>query len=113
MAQQRDIVMVAYELPQGVEYHPAIVISSDAILEVEGIFYAVLCSGEMQPEEFAMELTPDMIVGRNPMQKKTFIKTHMIQAYTTRDINRHIGSITLNAFDRIKQRITNSIFDSE
>lgn len=111
MPQQRDIVMVAYQLPQGVEYHPAIIISSDAIHEIENIFYAVMCSSEIQPEEFSLELTPEMIVGKKPMDKKTYIKTHLLQSYVQREISRHIGSVTIDAFEKIKSRICISIFE--
>jgi hypothetical protein len=74
MPNQRDIVMIAYELPQGLEYHPAIIISSNLIYEIEGVFYAVMCSSEISPEEFALELTPQMIVGKKPMPKKLTLK---------------------------------------
>lgn len=112
MPQQRDIVMVGYALPQGMEYHPAIIISNDGVYAVEDIFYAVMCSSEIRPEEFALELTADMIVGKHAMPKRTFVKTHLIQSYTRRDIGRHIGSVTIEAFDRIRARITDSIFDA-
>lgn len=113
MAQQRDIIMVSYELPQGVEYHPIIIISNDAIHETEGIYYGVMCSGEIQPEEFAMELIPEMIVGKKPMSKKTYVKTHLIQSYTEKELKTHIGSITLDAFNKVKQRIIDSLFDTQ
>lgn len=113
MPQQRDIIMVPYELPQGVEYHPTIIISNDAIHETEGIFYGVMCSGEIQPEEFALELVPEMIVGKKPMNKKTFVKTHLIQSYTERELKTHVGSVTLDAFNKIKQRIVESLFDAQ
>jgi len=112
MPQQRDLIMVGYALPQGMEYHPAIIISSDAVFEVEDMFYAVMCSGEVRPEEFALELTPEMIVGKRAMPKKTYIKTHLIQSYTKRDIGKHLGSVTIEAFEKIKSRITESIFDA-
>jgi hypothetical protein len=111
MPQQRDIFMVAYQLPQGIEYHPAIMISSEDIYEIENIFYAVMCSSEIQPEEFSLELTPEMIVGKKPMDKTTYIKTHLLQSYFPGEISRHIGSVTLDAFDRIKSRICKSIFE--
>lgn len=113
MSQQRDIIMVPYELPQGVEYHPAIIISNDGVHETEGIFYAVMCSSEWQPQEFSMELTPEMIVGKKPMPKKTYVKTHLIQTYTERELKTHIGSVTLDAFSTIKQRIVESIFEAQ
>lgn len=112
MPQQRDIIMVSYELPQGVEYHPVIIISNDAVHETESIYYAVMCSGELQPEDFAIELTPEMIVGKKPMHKITYVKTHLIQSYTERELKTHIGSVTISAFNSIKQGIVQSIFEA-
>ena len=41
--QQRDIVEVSFELPDGtLKIHPALVISNDEIFDVEDIFYAVM-----------------------------------------------------------------------
>ena len=113
MPQQRDIIMVSYELPQGVEYHPVIIISNDAIHEIESIYYAVMCSAELQPQEFAIELTPEMIVGKKPMHKKTYVKTHLIQSYTERELKTPIGSVTIDAFNIIKQGIVESIFEAQ
>ena len=113
MPQQRDIIMVNYELPQGVEYHPVIIISNDAVHETENIFYAVMCSGELDPQDFSLELTPEMIVGKKPMNKKTYVKTHLVQTYTERELKTHIGSVTLAAFGVIKQKIVESIFEAQ
>ena len=111
MPQQRDIIMVSYELPQGVENHPVIIISNDAVHETESIYYAVMCSGELKPEEFAIELTSEMIVGKKPMNKKTYIKTHLIQSYIERELKTHIGSVTIDAFGIIKHKVVESIFE--
>ncbi len=113
MPQQRDIIIVPFELPQGVEYHPVIIISNDAVHEIEGVYYAVMCSGEVKPEEFAVELTPEMIVGKNPMRKRSYIKTHLIQTFTERELRTHVGSVTLDAFHIIKHRIVESIFEAQ
>lgn len=113
MPQQRDIITVSYELPQGVEYHPAIIISNDAVHETEGIYYAVMCSSELKPEEFSIELVPEMIVGKKPMHKKTYIKTHLIQTYTERELKTHIGSVTVDAFKTIQNKIVESIFEAQ
>ena len=60
-----------------------------------------------------MELTPDMIVGRKPMEKKTYVKTHLIQSYTERELKTHVGSVTLDAFNKVKQKIVESIFEMQ
>ena len=41
--QQRDIVALNFELPNGTfKVHPALVISNENVLETEDIFYAVM-----------------------------------------------------------------------
>lgn len=43
--QQRDIIELNYELPNGrFKAHPALVISNSNVLETEDIFYAVMIS---------------------------------------------------------------------
>ncbi len=113
MPTQRDIVEVVYELPhENMKPHPAIIISNEAIHELEDMFYAVLCSGKQEPEEMSMELTPEMVNGFK-MTKTTYIKTHIIQTYSFHDIIRHIGTVKPEAFKRIKEKITQSIFEAE
>ena len=50
---QRDIVEVSFPLPNGTFLrHPAIVISTQDITDVEGIFYAVILSTKESNEDF-------------------------------------------------------------
>ena len=113
MPNQRDIVEVPYYLPQGrPEMHPAIVISNKAIHEIEDIFYVVMCSTVQDPAEFSMELTPDMING-NPMRERTYIKTHLIQSYQMNEVAALRGSVTIQAFQRIREQIINSLSETE
>jgi hypothetical protein len=41
---QRDIIEIAFYTGKKPDAHPAIVVSTDAIYEVEGFFYAILLS---------------------------------------------------------------------
>lgn len=112
MFEQRDIVMVAFELKQGVQYHPAIIISNNAIHEIEGVYYCVMCSSEIKPMEFSLELTPEMIIGGKPMLKTTYIKTHLLQPYLPTEFNKpKIGKLTIPAFELLKQKINETLFD--
>ena len=53
-----------------------------------------------------------MINGQE-MRNKTYIKTHMIQAYDFDEVMQHRGSVTLEAFNTIKQKIISSVFEAK
>lgn len=112
MPTQRDLVEVPVYLPHDVvEQHPAIIISNQAYHELENQFYAVMCSTEIEPEEFALELTADMINGR-PMRETTYVKTHLVQSFPMDTRLQLRGSVTIAAFRRIKEKIVHSIFEA-
>ena len=51
--QQRDIVEVNFQLPNGkFKVHPALVISNQNVLDTEEIFYAVMISSKPFNDEF-------------------------------------------------------------
>ncbi len=59
---QRDIVEVCFELPDGrLKEHPATVISGPDILDAEEIIYTVLVSSSIANMEYAIELTDAMV----------------------------------------------------
>ncbi len=71
--QQKDIVELNYELPNGkFKMHPALVISNSNVLETEDIFYAVMMSSNSMNEEFNFDLDNSMLT--KPLSKKSFIK---------------------------------------
>jgi len=54
--QQRDIVELNFELPDGkLKVHPALVISNEHVLEAEDIFYALMISSAPFNDEFRFE----------------------------------------------------------
>jgi len=66
--QQRDIVEVNFELPDGsFKNHPALVISNENVLEAEDIFYAVMISSKPFNDEFTFELNNDVLT--KPLSK--------------------------------------------
>ncbi len=115
MIQQREIKLVPAELPHGViEYHPIIVISTQDIMNCEdGMFYGVMCSSVIEPREFSLELTSEMVttIEGDGLAKQTYVKTHLIYPYFPHDIQRHIGSVKKGAFDQIKEKIYKTIFE--
>lgn len=106
---QRDIVEVCFELPNGqLKVHPALVISGEEILNEEDMFYTALISSSTANLEYAFELTKDTIT--KPMYKRSFVKCHLIQTYQPGEVLKIMGSVRIEAFKIIKDKIIEAIF---
>jgi hypothetical protein len=107
--QQRDIVELNYELPNGkLKTHPALVISNQSVLGAEEIFYAVMISSKPFNDEFTFELDNVMLL--KPLSKKSYVKCQLIQSYTVSEVISKISSIKIAYFNQIKEKIFNSVF---
>lgn len=75
--QQRDVIELNYELPNGkFKTHPALVISNSNVLETEVILYAVMISLNPMNEEFNFGLYNSMLT--KPLPKRSFVKCQLI-----------------------------------
>ena len=109
--QQRDIVELNYELPNGkFKAHPALIISNSNVLETEDIFYAVMISSNPMNEEFNFELENSMLT--KPLSKKSFIKCQLIQSYSTDEVILRISSLNQITFDKVLKKIFETVFKS-
>lgn len=109
MVQQRDIVELNYELPNGrFKAHPAVVLSNSNVLETEDIFYAVMISSIPVNEEFNFELNDSMLT--KPLSKKSFVKCQLIQSYSQDEVISKISSIRKSDFDSLLKRIFETVF---
>lgn len=107
--QQRDIIELNFELPDGkLKIHPALVISNQQVLNTEDIFYAVMISTKPYNDEFTFELENDMLL--KPLSKKSFVKCQLIQSYTTNEVISKISSVKSVYFEEIKQMIFDTVF---
>jgi mRNA-degrading endonuclease toxin of MazEF toxin-antitoxin module len=107
--QQRDIIELNYELPNGkFKIHPALVISNSNVLETEDIFYAVMISSNSMNEEFNFELDNSMLT--RPLSKKSYVKCQLIQSYTTNEVISRISSLKQSSFDKVLKRIFETVF---
>lgn len=107
--QQRDIIELNYELPNGkLKTHPALIISNSNVLETEDIFYAVMISSNPMNEEFNFELDNSMLT--KPLSKKSFVKCQLIQSYTTDEIISKISALKQPAFDKVLKKIFETVF---
>ena len=107
--EQRQIVDINFIFPNGqLKPHPAIIISSEELYNIEGFFYCVLISSKEYNKSFSFELTDNMIT--KPMSKKSYVKCHIIGGFTLRDIVKTYGYIKPEYFEKIKSKIIKSIF---
>jgi mRNA-degrading endonuclease toxin of MazEF toxin-antitoxin module len=107
--QQRDIVEVNFELPNGkLKTHPALVISNRSVTELEDIFYALMISSKEYNDEFIFELTNEMLT--RPLSKTSYVKCQLIQSYSEDEVISKISSIKLVDFNKIKQKFFDTVF---
>ncbi len=106
---QRDIVEVNFELPNGnFKTHPALVISNQQVLEAEDIFYAVMISSKEYNDEFTFELKDIMLT--KPLSKRSFVKCQLLQSYSINEVISKISTVKPPYFEQIKQTIFDTVF---
>ena len=107
---QRDIVEIAFFTGIRPEPHPAIIVSSNAIFEAEGFFYAVLLSTKNHFPDFTIEIDPQMVNNARNL-RSGFAVCHMLQIYTPDQIISRTGStLKKPAFQDVISKITEVIF---
>lgn len=109
---QRDIVEVNFLFPDGTfKPHPAIIVSNDELQENEdGMFYLVLItSNDWLNPQYSYPLTNEMIVGHT-FSKPSLVKCQILAGNIERDVTRRLGSIKVEYFNEIVDKIINSIF---
>jgi mRNA-degrading endonuclease toxin of MazEF toxin-antitoxin module len=107
--QQRDIVELNFELPDGkMKPHPALVISNQQVLDTEDIFYAVMISTKSYNDEFTFELEDKMLT--KLLSKKSFVKCQLIQSYSINEVISKVSSVKSTYFEQIKKMIFDTVF---
>lgn len=107
--QQRDIVEINFELPNGkLKVHPALVISNEHVLHAEDIFYAVMISTKPYNDEFTFELNNSML--SKPLLKKSYVKCQLIQSYSVTEVLSKVTTVQPLHFERIKKMIFDTVF---
>ena len=107
--QQRDIIELNYQLPNGkFKTHPALVISNSNVLETEDIFYAVMISSNSMNEEFNFELDNAMLT--KSLSKKSYVKCQLIQSYSTDEVISKFSSLKQASFDKVIKKIFETVF---
>lgn len=108
--EQRDIVEFYVEtLTSSPGPHPCIVISNQAVFEVEEYFYAVMLSTKQYDEAFEFEITPDMLTHQS--DKVCYAKTQIIVQLTPDLITKRTGKIKKKHFNELLKHLNQEVFD--
>jgi hypothetical protein len=107
---QKDIVEIAFYTGRTPQTHPALIVSTDEIFELEGFFYAILLSTKNIYPEYTLEITPLMI--NNPRnQRNGFAVCHMVQQFQPEDIITRTGStLKTEAFKKVVAKVAEVVF---
>jgi hypothetical protein len=82
---QREIVELPFYLPQGIQNHPALVLSTDDAIELEEAFVAVLITSQKLDDEFSFQLIDDML--SKPMGKPyRQLRLHLVSLFRISDV---------------------------
>jgi mRNA-degrading endonuclease toxin of MazEF toxin-antitoxin module len=106
---QRDVVFVNFLLPNGqFKPHPAIIISTNDLFEIEGIYYAVMLSTKPTNADFMVTLLPEHF--NYTTETTSYAKCQLIIQLSEFDVVNRFGSIKLHSFQTIVSKINEVIF---
>lgn len=107
---QRDIVEIAFYTGRKPETHPAIIVSTDEIFELEGFFYAILLSTKNIIPDYTFQVSPTMINGPK-IDRVGFAVCDMIQQFVVGDVISRTGaSLKAEAFKRVVKQAQQVVF---
>jgi hypothetical protein len=103
---QRDIVEVPFNLPQGIRVHPAIVLSTNDAIVQEGCFIALMMTTDQTTDEYSFELK-DTMLSKNLPVRFCQARVHLISLFNQTEAipNRHYNT-------RIKEKFFYQIIDA-
>ena len=106
---QRDIVEINFLFPDGTfKPHPAVIVSNDELQEKEGLIYLCMISSKPYNPEYCYELGDEMLTV--PMQKKSYVKCHLLVGNIERDVVRKLSRMKQPFFEEMVEKVIDSIF---
>jgi hypothetical protein len=110
---QRQIIEVPFNLHQGVQNHPALILSANDAIEMEGAFIAAMITSERHDDEFTFEISDAMLESGRFTKPYTEIRLHLISYFKVSEVitNRHSNTkVKATDFSRIIRRIVQITF---
>jgi uncharacterized protein YifN (PemK superfamily) len=109
MAEQREIIEVNFQLPDGqFKPHPALIISNNQTNGYDNQYIVVMLSGVSNNDEYTFWLDSEMLT--KPPKKKTQIRSHLIAAINDIDIIKPIAKMKQPYFTKALNHIIESVF---
>ncbi|MDR3235874.1 MAG: type II toxin-antitoxin system PemK/MazF family toxin [Prevotellaceae bacterium] len=106
---QRDIVEINFMFPDGTfKPHPAVIVSNNELQEIEEFVYLALISSKEYNQCYSFALADEMLTFK--MEKRSFVKCHLIVVNMERDVLRKLGRMKEPYFDNMVKKIIESIF---
>ena len=107
--EQRDILEVNFRLPDGTfKPHPVVVISSQAVHDLEPGLIGVMASSKDYEDEFCFELRDYMLTV--PPKTKCIVKCHLISMISEKDILGRFGKVKKDFFIPLMKHILSTTF---
>jgi len=110
---QRQIIEVPFNLSQGVQNHPALVLSANDAIEIERAFIAVMITSEKHDDEYTFEISDAMLEYGRFARPYTEIRLHLVSYFKESEviINNHSNTkVKAIDFSRIIRRIVQVTF---
>jgi hypothetical protein len=97
IAEQRCVIEVPFNLPQGVQNHPAIIISTNTSNEHDNTFVAVMITHSKVEDEFSFLLNQQMFAG-NKLPTSYQARLHLVSMFYSE------YDIITNAYQNVKMK---------
>ena len=109
---QSDIVIVNFPVGNGIyKQHHAIILSNRNVFDVEEYYLCVMLSTKAFNEEFAFEITPEMVTYETTTT--SFAKCQLIATFYTEDILSRVGSLKHLYFRNLLKHLNKTVFSYE
>src|SRR5882757_6608792 len=105
---QRQIIEVPFNLSQGVQNHPALILSANDAIEMESAFVAVMITSEKYDDEYTFQLSNAMLESGRFTKPYTEIRLHLVSYFKESEViinNRSNTRVKAVDFSRIIRRI--------
>jgi hypothetical protein len=109
---QRQIVEVPFNLQQGVQNHPALVLSMDDAIEMEEAFIAVMITSEKHDDEYTFQISDAMLESGKFTKSYTEVRLHLVSYFKSAEVikNAHHTKVKSADFTRIIRQIIRRAF---
>lgn len=110
---QQEIIEVEFELPQGSEKHPAIILSNNNINQLEEGFVCAMMTTYEHNDEYSFVITKEMLLYPKAQPKHSEVRCHLINFFPYHKIILSRGSrskLKMEYFKELLEQISATTF---